>query len=283
MRQNNYIISIIAGIIILCWLSSRYIIRYFRKKEAGYRSLVSARSTKLNALRTLADKHHVFCNIPAVITATHFFNSKRGLDNAKYEDMLIYLADTDIGLKEAYWKLSSNRERGQAFLSNAHTTAEVVRTPLSVVETLGIPESKFYKYEEELCNEFINSFRVDATINIVLKYITPKRGDEYEHTYVSSYKDLQYAYSELNSQKIRKVQAKIERSKMSDKLRYEVLQRDHHRCVICGRGAEDGVKLHVDHIIPVSKGGKTEMSNLRVLCESCNLGKSSSYDPYGMN
>ena len=38
--------------------------------------------------------------------------------------------------------------------------------------------------------------------------------------------------------------------------------------------AKDGVKLHVDHIIPVYKGGKTTMSNLQTLCDRCNLGKS---------
>lgn len=71
----------------------------------------------------------------------------------------------------------------------------------------------------------------------------------------------------------------IERKKMSRKLRYAVLKRDGHRCVICGRGRDDGVKLHVDHILPVSKGGKTVMENLRTLCDDCNSGKSDSYDP----
>ena len=54
---------------------------------------------------------------------------------------------------------------------------------------------------------------------------------------------------------------------MTDSLRYDVLKRDGFRCVICGRTAEDGVKLHVDHIKPVSKGGKTEYENLRTLCD----------------
>ena len=43
------------------------------------------------------------------------------------------------------------------------------------------------------------------------------------------------------------------------------------------------VKLHVDHIKPVSKGGKTELSNLRTLCERCNLGKSDKFEDFGMN
>lgn len=64
-----------------------------------------------------------------------------------------------------------------------------------------------------------------------------------------------------------------QRRLMSDSLRYDVLRRDNFRCQLCGSSAKDGVKLHVDHILPVSKGGKTEMSNLRTLCERCNLGK----------
>jgi hypothetical protein len=58
-------------------------------------------------------------------------------------------------------------------------------------------------------------------------------------------------------------------------LRYKVLCRDHFRCQICGRSpAKDiGVELHVDHIIPWSKGGQNTEENLRVLCFDCNLGK----------
>lgn len=60
---------------------------------------------------------------------------------------------------------------------------------------------------------------------------------------------------------------------MTPSLRYDVLKRDGFRCQICGATQADGVKLHVDHIIPVSKGGKTEINNLRTLCEECNVGK----------
>jgi HNH endonuclease/Homing endonuclease associated repeat len=62
---------------------------------------------------------------------------------------------------------------------------------------------------------------------------------------------------------------------MSLSLRYKVLQRDRFLCKICGRSpAKDlGVELHIDHIIPWSKGGQNILENLRVLCFDCNLGK----------
>lgn len=66
---------------------------------------------------------------------------------------------------------------------------------------------------------------------------------------------------------------KIERDKMTPGLRYNILRRDGFRCRLCGRTAEDGVTLEVDHIVPISKGGLTEESNLRTLCKDCNRGK----------
>lgn len=60
------------------------------------------------------------------------------------------------------------------------------------------------------------------------------------------------------------------------------------RCVTCGVGGFErrfprggygyythtpGVYLSIDHIIPKSKGGTHDESNLRVLCTSCNTRK----------
>ena len=56
---------------------------------------------------------------------------------------------------------------------------------------------------------------------------------------------------------------------------WQVLSRDRYTCRLCGRSAErHGVVLHVDHIVPRSKGGTDEMDNLRTLCMKCNLGRS---------
>lgn len=41
----------------------------------------------------------------------------------------------------------------------------------------------------------------------------------------------------------------------------------------CGRRPPD-VVLHIDHILPISKGGGSQFDNLQFLCQSCNLKKS---------
>ena len=63
------------------------------------------------------------------------------------------------------------------------------------------------------------------------------------------------------------------RSAISQKIRYLVLQKCQFRCRACGRGAEDGVKLVIDHLLPVDWGGDNSIDNLQALCEGCNQGK----------
>lgn len=55
-----------------------------------------------------------------------------------------------------------------------------------------------------------------------------------------------------------------------NKLKKEVLKKFKNRCCFCG----SKLKLEYDHIIPLSKGGITEISNLQLLCKTCNLKKS---------
>ena len=59
---------------------------------------------------------------------------------------------------------------------------------------------------------------------------------------------------------------------VSGSVRYNVLKRAKHRCELCG-GHEDQVALHVDHIIPRSKGGPDDISNFQALCMTCNTNK----------
>src|SRR5476649_1357298 len=62
---------------------------------------------------------------------------------------------------------------------------------------------------------------------------------------------------------------------MNWRLRATVLIRDNCLCRMCGASpAKDpAVTLHVDHIVPWSKGGRTVLGNLQTLCATCNIGK----------
>jgi len=60
------------------------------------------------------------------------------------------------------------------------------------------------------------------------------------------------------------------RVRISIRKQFMVFQRDGYRCRMCKRV---GGKLHLDHVIPVSKGGNSRIENLQTLCQKCNLKK----------
>jgi hypothetical protein len=65
------------------------------------------------------------------------------------------------------------------------------------------------------------------------------------------------------------------KTRLSKRLRFEILRRDNHACRYCGRRAPD-VQLTVDHVVPVALGGTDEPGNLVTACTECNGGKSAS-------
>ena len=70
--------------------------------------------------------------------------------------------------------------------------------------------------------------------------------------------------------------AKEQRTMMTKKLREAIKTRDDFTCCNCGNSThkEPNLLLEIDHIIPVSKGGRTEEANLQTLCWKCNRTKS---------
>ena len=53
--------------------------------------------------------------------------------------------------------------------------------------------------------------------------------------------------------------------------RLAIYLRDGLSCVYCGSGIEDeGITLSLDHILPVSKGGRDNNENLVTACAKCN-------------
>ncbi len=66
---------------------------------------------------------------------------------------------------------------------------------------------------------------------------------------------------------------KAQRKSLPSKLRFQILKRDNFTCSYCGKSAEDGAVLHVDHKISVKDGGTDHPGNLLTSCTDCNFGK----------
>jgi hypothetical protein len=65
----------------------------------------------------------------------------------------------------------------------------------------------------------------------------------------------------------------MEDDPVPESVRYRLLKKADGRCSLCGATKKETV-LHIDHIVPRSRGGLNDESNLQVLCLKCNLGKS---------
>lgn len=132
--------------------------------------------------------------------------------------------------------------------------------------------------ENKMTRDIIYKNKNKLTLYVYAYYTSPKGQNHW-------YKDGEYTFGEIVNfiNTVKKHEeymksAKYQRSILSDSLRYDILKRDDFTCQLCGASSKkDGVKLEVDHIIPVSKGGKTEKENLQTLCERCNRGKSNKY------
>ena len=138
-------------------------------------------------------------------------------------------------------------------------------------------KEQYLRIRRSLFEQWKLSPQVEVTITIVWGYRSPAGRNTYcdSQSFDSDALNRLYRRAEerTRAEKERYDAASYQRSQMTPKLRFEVMKRDGYRCRICGKSASEGAKLEVDHIVPVSKGGKTVMSNLQTLCRECNRGK----------
>ena len=221
-------------------------------------------------------KKYTFHTIPPHYTHTKIQKSLAAYRRMDYQQALIdYVKFHQAFFEEEIRQANENNEN---FKKYCYEFDYILRTKKTNWN------SKLKKHIED---KIIAKSKLSPVCSVRIKienvYTSPQGRNSYHEHNIFNQLDIIWAFSTIKDQESFKSQKQEERAKMSDSLRYDILKRDGFRCVICGASAQDGAKLHVDHIVPVSKGGKTIKSNLRTLCSTCNLGKRDKYDPYGMN
>lgn len=256
---------IIAGVFIVVAFIFYFLFRYYWNRVEGT-------SEMLKSVDQLNKRHDFHKGIKKQEKITRPCNSKAQFDRTDLSKCFMGVMESSLEYFDTLFeKIDFNRnlfkQYNQEYLSIKSTAnkelAKRNRMPLFIYKLIEKEQYQKKKAHPAMNTEFI----VRAT------YVSPKGQNAYHKNLIYNYDDTK-KYLELVHLKIEKKETKqYQRSIMSDQLRYEILRRDGFRCQLCGATAEDGSKLHVDHIIPIAKGGKTVKSNLRVLCERCNMGK----------
>lgn len=107
-------------------------------------------------------------------------------------------------------------------------------------------------------------------------YVSPGGNSSRKYDIIITHALLKDVQSEIATKLNKLGHSKNQRSAMTNDLREAIKKRDNYTCCMCGNSVynEPNLLLEVDHIIPISKGGKTEASNLQTLCWRCNRAKS---------
>lgn len=238
-------------------------------------------SRKLKLVNELTERYY-FHPVKSMYYLTMDCNSKSQFDRANLVDFLCHRIYDNMDKINAMIQCSfDNKKRLDSFEKDYRIIMNIDTTEDKVL----YHDYKYFKaIEKKLCVNAKPNPSTEFSVNVKKEYVSPKGRNSYLSDYTFSMKDVIACYKKEETVLKQHNEAYYQRKLMNDSIRYDVMKRDGFRCVLCGASSlDDGVKLHVDHILPVAKGGKTEMSNLRTLCERCNLGKGAKYDPDGLN
>lgn len=256
---------IVAIVCIICFLYKRHSDKMCKKVariSANYKQL-----NKLSSKHKIAPLNKYQYSIQVPTKSLQSYKKLLGRDVVRY-----HIEQNTDGFRDDVGLAVTSAPHYAAYLQEVQNLHFITDDKLLLQEKLS--RHKFKKYEKKLIKRATIANPTSISVKIKIYYRSPRGRNYYEKRGTFNYEKLSPVYRDWSKKRDYLISSKYERSLMSDSLRYDVFARDGYRCCICGASQKDGVKLHVDHIIPVSKGGKTVMNNLQTLCDRCNLGKS---------
>ena len=271
IKNNDNNIYIITFLPLIISISTYYLNKYIKIKN---NNKVKSVSNKYKKILKINEKYKFYeLNKKDRIIFEREYSHK-SYDRARANSILLYhIENNENNIREFILNAYRNKKMYDEYLKEIEQITD--KTDSKIIEKIGFSEEKFNKIEKRIIDEIIiNESIYDISINVVVSYITNSGKYSYKKNKIVKYQELCDIYMQWRNSKKYDETSKRERKYMNDKLRYDVIKRDGFKCKKCGISAKDGAKLHVDHIIPVSKGGKTTISNLQTLCDRCNLGKS---------
>ena len=243
-----------------------------------YEKIVLEHSVTLRQVNEITGKYS-FYFIPN-------FNMDHVYDNRDYyytispEDFLIYeLAFIQKDVRDACKNAEANKREFEACTKEI---VEKVKLGVYDTEVNVLFEKTLNKIEEKIITKAFPRPRIEFSIFVSIRFRSvngryrASKGDTF------SAPEIIELIKRINRKRgsfyldrdIYEAICRVERGKVSNHMRFAIYARDGYRCCNCGSPHN----LEIDHIIPISKGGKSTMNNLQTLCHRCNTMKGNSLD-----
>ena len=256
-----------------------------KRRNRKYVDFVNEHSLAIRAIKELNSKYQ-FSHIYPLIYK-NCYDTTVNFENVSCKDYLIYQFHLDtLGVRRIIKSRNNNISKEIDYKSKVDLTKDKLGNFDVSIEDLN--EEKLRNIESIVFNDLIEKVNTDFYAEVHL-YLTRGR----IHKVVDEKKelfDLNEIIDVLKSIDSSKVKdgrrfysrevwdsiERVERAKVSNELRQEIFERDGYTCVNCGSTEKES--LEIDHIMPISKGGKTEPGNLQTLCRDCNFRKGNNID-----
>lgn len=273
-----YIIIAIWLIVFLTFFIKEYILNSINKK---YTLFINEHSIALRNLNSINDKYS-FADIPC-LDMDESYDNEYYYNNISPKDYLTYqLVHIQQHVKEAIQSAADNKNLFEEYQKEMSDMCTIGKYD---TDTIPLNPKKLLKTE----NEIISSKKKYPTVvfrikvMIWLTYIIGKPYSRKQQTFNST--EINDIITAVNRKRgsyylddeVWKSICRVERGKVTNRVRFYIYRRDNYRCRKCGRKSNN---LEIDHIFPISKGGKSTLDNLQSLCHSCNTAKANAVE-YG--
>lgn len=266
------IIAIILAIIITC-ITIIFVNKSIQEK---YQNFVLQNSVCLKQLEEI-NRHYNF--YPYIcFDQTHTYDNENYFNMISCKDYLIY--QLQYLWKKIYYqinKVNHNNQKYSEYLKEIQSITQFgqFNSPIKKLKL-----NKLLKTEHEIIEKRKYHPTTQFHLLITLKCSTINGRIYNKKSEIFSADDILFLNKRLNDKngyfyndrEIWDALCRVERGKVSNKMRFSVYQRDGYRCRKCGISSRYA-QLEVDHIVPISKGGKSTYDNLQTLCHKCNVVK----------
>ena len=276
---------IVFGIVLLVFFAlliiSLAIFFIFDLRRKKYEEFVLKNSVALQKILEI-NKKYAFYTCSSNHSEKHTYDNKDFYDSISCQDYLIYqLQFKKYDVLKDIKNVLSNKHKYNLYCNEVNSincfgefidsTGKLDREHLLSLEKDMFDKSKLtptifftisiYLYCSKINGQVYNwkhqTFNSEEILTLI-KRLENKRGDFY------------------NDRDIWDALCRVERGNLSNKMRFQIYERDGYRCCKCGKFGSNN-DLEIDHIKPISKGGKTTYDNLQTLCKSCNKEKGNTY------